>query len=139
VFLCGGQSNCQMTMSNCNNASSEISSANAFPDIRVFTVGQGTQSNTPLTRLSTIAQRWAVASNSSIGGPDWQYFSGLCWLFGKGIYDSLGGKVPIGLISNNWGGTQIQQWSSPSTCKQCIERAMPYKSLMRCHDCLLVQ
>ena len=35
--------------------------------------------------------------------------------FGKNVHDSLGGKVPVGLISNNWGGTKVEQWMPAQT------------------------
>ena len=31
--------------------------------------------------------------------------SAIGYFFGRGIYNALGGAVPIGLVSNNWGGT----------------------------------
>ena len=36
------------------NATAEANKANDYPDIRLFSVGQGTQSNTPLTNLATV-------------------------------------------------------------------------------------
>jgi len=85
----------------------------------VFTVGQGTSSNDPLQTLKTIEQAWAVGSTSSVGGPDWGYQTAVGWLFSRQIFDSIGKNVPIGLINNNWGGTTIQQWSSPEALKAC--------------------
>ena len=88
------------------NSTQEAAAANAYPDIRLFTVGQGTSSKTPLTDLKTIEQVWARANQTTVsGGGGFGYFSAVCWFFGKGIHDGLGGAVPIGLISNNWGGT----------------------------------
>lgn len=46
-------------------------------------------------------------------------FSAVCWLFGRNVYDALGGTVPIGLISSNWGGTIIQAWSTNATNALC--------------------
>ena len=28
----------------------------------------------------------------------------------RDLHDALGGEVPIGLISSNWGGTPVQAW-----------------------------
>lgn len=119
VYICGGQSNMQFTVSNGFNATAEIAAANNYPDIRVTTVGQGTTSYTPLTQLATIAQPWTVANASSIGVGNWSEFSAVCWFFGRDLHDALGGSVPIGLISNNWGGTRVEAWSSPDALKTC--------------------
>jgi len=122
VFICGGQSNMQFAMGAITNASVEKQLANNYPTIRLFTVGQKTKSNTPLNDLQTIEQNWSVASNVSIvGGGGFGWFSAVCWIFGRTISDSLSptGDVPIGLISNNWGGTPVESWSTPDAYKAC--------------------
>jgi hypothetical protein len=37
----------------------------------------------------------------------------------RDIHDALGGTVPIGLISSNWGGTQVQQWQPLESMVDC--------------------
>ena len=116
------RSNMQFTLtSNAGvpNATAEIALANSYPNIRVFTVGDGTSSAAPLKELNTTSQQWSVAANTSIGGPGWDYMSAVCWFTYRDVYDALGGSVPQGLISNNWGGTPIQHWSSPDALKVC--------------------
>lgn len=84
------------------NSSAEAQAANNYPDIRLFTVGQGTNT---LVRdnLVTIEQTWGVASNVTVSGNGgFGYMSAVCWLFGKAIYDNSPSHFPIGLISNNW-------------------------------------
>jgi len=117
VWICSGQSNMQFTVSLAFNASAEIADADKYPNIRLFTVGQGTTSPTPLVELATIEQYWAVASSKSVGGNDWGYFSAVCWFFGKRLYQEL--NIPIGLVNTNWGGTVIQAWSSPKALTEC--------------------
>jgi sialate O-acetylesterase len=117
VYIASGQSNMQFTVSLANNASNEEASADSYPNIRVFSVGDGTSSTTPLTQLTTILQRWAASSRASVGGPDWQYQTAVGWFFARGVYNSQ--KVPIGLINNNWGGTNINQWSSATANQKC--------------------
>jgi hypothetical protein len=56
------------------NATAEIQAANNYPNIRVFTVGQGTTSYTPLNDLVTVSQPWVAASNTSIGAGNWTEF-----------------------------------------------------------------
>ncbi|CAE8633239.1 unnamed protein product [Polarella glacialis] len=120
VYVCGGQSNMQFSMQANENAAAYIKEADSFPDIRLFTVGQKTSSVVPLVDLQTVLQNWSLASSKSISNGDgFGYFSAVCWFFGKGVYKGLGGKVPIGLVSSNWGGTRDEQWMSPSTSLPC--------------------
>jgi len=118
VWFCSGQSNMQMTVHAGFNATIEIAKAVSYPQIRVVTVGQESVSSTPESNLLTIEQQWSVASQSSIGGGDWAYFSAVCWFFGKNLADSNPG-LPIGLISSNWGGTIIQAWMSGEALAKC--------------------
>lgn len=46
-----------------------------------------------------------------------QRFSAVCWFYGRDVYDQY--KVPMGLVSSNWGGTPDEAWSSPDALKQC--------------------
>jgi len=117
VYFCSGQSNMQFTVDSAYNATTEVAEANNYPNIRVFTVGQGTWSFTALPYLNTIEQTWSVASSSSIGGGNWTYMSALCWFTGRDIYNIV--KIPIGLVSSNWGGTLVQAWSSPTALPLC--------------------
>lgn len=122
VYICGGQSNMVFAMGSVTNVTAERQLANNYPTIRLFTVGQKTSSRTPLRDLQTIEQNWTVANNVSIaGGGRFGFFSAVCWFFGRQISDALSptGDVPIGLISNNWGGTVIESWSTPDAFKAC--------------------
>lgn len=98
VYICSGQSNMQFSVPAMTNSSAEANRANDYPAIRLFTVGQGTSSKTPLTDLKTVSQPWAVANNVSVsGGGSFGHFSAVCWIFGRDIFDGLGGSVPIGV------------------------------------------
>lgn len=120
VYLCGGQSNMQFAMPAIENAAAEAKRADAYPLIRLFTVGQKTSSTTPLDDLQTIEQRWSVANHTSIGGKGgFGYFSAVCWIFGRTVFDELGGKVPLGLVSNNWGGTPVESWTTQEALTKC--------------------
>lgn len=55
-----------------------------------------------------------VAASLGHGG---EYFSAICWLYGKYLYQRLG--YPIGLIVSAWGGTPIQPWMSADALKTC--------------------
>eukprot|EP01102_Stenamoeba_stenopodia_P007032 TRINITY_DN1964_c0_g1_i2.p1 TRINITY_DN1964_c0_g1~~TRINITY_DN1964_c0_g1_i2.p1 ORF type:complete len:561 (+),score=125.97 TRINITY_DN1964_c0_g1_i2:142-1683(+) len=124
VYICGGQSNMQFTVSEAFNASTEIQDANNYPNIRLFTVGQGTYSNVSLANLATVEQPWSVASNTSVGGDDWAYFSAVCWFFVRDVYEAE--QIPIGAFSSNWGGTVVQAWSSSDAIDACDSSVDPY-------------
>ncbi|XP_069138669.1 sialate O-acetylesterase-like [Argopecten irradians] len=122
VWICSGQSNMEFTVRMGDNATEEIQDANNYPHIRVFTVNQRAGSDIPLsdfTIKNSIKQYWSVASSDSIGGTDveWGYFSAVCWLYGKYLYQKLG--YPIGLVNTCWGGTPVEAWSSPDALLKC--------------------
>jgi sialate O-acetylesterase len=108
----------QLTVSLIYNGTEEIANAGNFPKIRIFTTSQ-ISSPTPVEELLGILLNWSVASPKSVGGPDWQYMSAVCWLYGRMIHQALGGR-PIGLIATSWSGTLIELW-------------MPSKALLDCN------
>ena len=108
VYICGGQSNMEFAMPAQTDGKDEAAQGDHYPHIRVFTVGKGTRSSTPLPDLQTITQTWSVAGSHSLLEPTggWGYFSAVCWFFGNQESEGLGNQVPLGLISSNWGGTK---------------------------------
>ncbi|KAL3892624.1 MAG: hypothetical protein SGPRY_014949 [Prymnesium sp.] len=124
VYLCGGQSNMQFSAAGMENATEEIARANKYPLIRLFTVGQKTKSREPLSDLQTVEEGWSVASAKAVGNGTFTYFSAVCWVFGREVFDALDGEVPIGLISNNWGGTPVESWTTPEVLKACQSKTV---------------
>jgi sialate O-acetylesterase len=116
VWLCSGQSNMEFTTIQMLGAQKEIADANNYPNIRLMTAYEE-ESSTPLDDLLRVQQNWTSASNVSVGGPAWAYFSAVCWLYGKNIHKALG--VPIGLVATDWGGTPVEAWSSPAALAKC--------------------
>jgi len=141
VYLCGGQSNMEYGMPAVTNMTIEKQDANNYPHIRFFSVGHATQSSTPLRDLQTVWEPWQVASNTSIckdfsaHAHLFSTFSAVCWLAGKRLSDALTQMssasnesnvvVPIGLISNNWGGTKVEVWTPAKTYETCNGTAPP--------------
>ena len=121
VYVCGGQSNMQFSLGGNENATFFANEANNYPNIRLFTVGQGTESpGVPLNDLKTIEQVWTRTSSTTVtDGSAFNYFSAVCYFFGKTVSDSMNHTVPIGLISNNWGGTKVEQWLEPASTQLC--------------------
>ena len=107
----------QLTVGMIHNATEEIAHADKYPKIRVFTAALK-ESETPIEELLGIVLNWSPASRASIGGPDWQHMSAVCWLYGRMIHVALDGR-PIGLIATSFGGTVIEHWTPPQVIQDC--------------------
>ncbi|NXT22793.1 SIAE acetylesterase, partial [Syrrhaptes paradoxus] len=61
------------------------------------------------------------------------YFSAVCWLLGRLLYDTL--RYPVGLLQAAWGGTPIEAWSSPRALRACglPEDVARWENLQRKH------
>lgn len=101
VFVCGGQSNMEWPMSRVNNAEQELQDAN-YPSIRLFTV-QREIADHKMDDLA--AGAWSLANAETAAD-----FSAIGFLTARNLFKSYG--VPIGLIDNSWGGTNIMGWMS---------------------------
>jgi sialate O-acetylesterase len=118
LWMCGGQSNMELTVSQAFNASVEIARASESPLVRLFTVGQEyIDGEREYRQLRSIWQDWSVASPHAIGAGNWTVFSAACWFFGRALQEKL--QVPVGLVSNNWGGTSVQTWMSADAIQTC--------------------
>lgn len=66
------------------NSTTETADANNYPLIRLFSVGQGTSSKTPLTNLVTIQEKWSVTNATSVNnGEGFGIFSAVCYIYGR--------------------------------------------------------
>ena len=82
---------------------------------KLVLLGKTNTKKKELSDLQTVLQPWTVANQLSLYSQGDKYFafgffSSTCWFFGKQVADGLDNQVPIGLISNNWGGTEIELW-----------------------------
>lgn len=121
VFICGGQSNMQMSMSGIFNATQEIAAAN-YPNIRIFTVGDKTSVDPLPDFMTDVVQQWVPVTPESISsGPtdDFVVFSAICYFFARDLQAVLGKDTPIGAISDNWSGTCLQEWALPEINQAC--------------------
>jgi sialate O-acetylesterase len=117
VWICSGQSNMEFTVIRSVNGQEEAKSA-VFPEIRLFDV----------------PNRVAFKPAEDVSGGEWKEcspatvadFSAVGYFFGRNLFQEL--KVPIGLISTNWGGTLIESWTSDDALytvpekKQSVDR-----------------
>eukprot|EP00040_Diaphanoeca_grandis_P000415 m.15371 g.15371 ORF g.15371 m.15371 type:complete len:549 (-) comp10546_c0_seq1:156-1802(-) len=120
VILCSGQSNVDLiSVSKSFNASAEVVAAVAFKNVRIFrslTVG----SDIPLVDLPTPTQVWTAPTSSTINA-----FSGVCWFAARDLYQTLGGKIPIGVVQSAAGGTAVRNWAPTEALAKCPQ---PYNS-----------
>lgn len=106
VWVCSGQSNMQWTMNNTHEADKDIAAAN-YPEIRLFTVPR----KTALVPMDDIESgEWVECSPATV-----ENFSAVGYFFGKNIHEAV--DVPVGLISSNWGGTNVETWTSAEMCQ----------------------
>lgn len=105
VWLCGGQSNMELTMRRVKNRFPEDMTA-TNEAIRQFFVPQDTDFQGPRDTLS--GGRWAALTAESV----WD-FSAVGYFFAKRIHASQ--RVPIGLLYAAAGGTPIQAWMRRET------------------------
>lgn len=98
VWMCSGQSNMEWTIRNSNEASLEVATAN-YPEIRIVQLPHvGTQDP-----KDDFKGEWVVVSPKTIAR-----YSAVGYFFGRRLYHAL--DVPIGLIDNNWGGSNALAW-----------------------------
>uniref|UniRef100_A0A8C5JHU8 Sialic acid acetylesterase n=1 Tax=Junco hyemalis TaxID=40217 RepID=A0A8C5JHU8_JUNHY len=116
VWLCSGQSNMAMTVLQVANASQELAAAARYPYVRVFAAAPA-RSSVELEDLEQIDLPWSIPTAEILGHGNFTYFSAVCWLLGRSLYDALG--TPIGLVEVAWGGTPIEAWSSRRVLQAC--------------------
>eukprot|EP00750_Incisomonas_marina_P009528 INCI16034.8.p1 GENE.INCI16034.8~~INCI16034.8.p1 ORF type:complete len:299 (+),score=45.40 INCI16034.8:242-1138(+) len=116
VFLCSGQSNMEFSTNDAFNATEEIADSVNYPDLRLYTI-KDTAADTPqYDGVSKAPYQWGVSGPNAfvpVGGSAFSYFSATCYFFGRDLYKSLDGKVPIGLVASDWGGQTVEAFSSP--------------------------
>ncbi|NWV84443.1 SIAE acetylesterase, partial [Dasyornis broadbenti] len=116
VWLCSGQSNMAMTVLQVANASQELAAATRYPYVRIFAAAPA-HSDVELEDLERIDLPWSIPSAENLGHGNFTYFSAVCWLLGRSLYEALGS--PIGLVEVAWGGTPIEAWSSRRALQAC--------------------
>jgi sialate O-acetylesterase len=102
VWFASGQSNMELQVSGCNDATAEIAAANNQM-IREFRIPK-TLNNEPSDIVPT-SSAWSPATKAFVGN-----FSATAYYFAKNLYADL--NIPIGIINASYGGSRIEAWMS---------------------------
>ncbi|HEY2647543.1 MAG TPA: sialate O-acetylesterase, partial [Puia sp.] len=101
VWLCSGQSNMQFMVKQAIHAKYEMHRANN-PLIRQLTI-PNKLSFKPEEFIDTAV--WTLSTPETTGD-----FTAVGYFFAREIYEKL--HVPVGLIYDNWGGSNVESWIS---------------------------
>jgi len=113
VLMCAGQSNMDMTVNwpkfHADNGTAECEAAGLYTGgISLKTVaGRG---NLGVNR----SKHWFAVTPETL-----TYYSAMCWYTGKALYEHHRGKVPIGLIQGENGGTPIEKFITTESVARC--------------------
>jgi sialate O-acetylesterase len=101
VWICSGQSNMEFVVQNANNAKEEIANSTNVP-VRQFKVATqvALQPSDDITKAE-----WVAASPQTVGN-----FTAVGYFFARELAQQL--HVTIGLVNDNWGGSQVESWIS---------------------------
>lgn len=129
VWLCSGQSNMTMPLAGwgkqyVENAQKELKTAN-YPKIRHLTVKE-TLSAIPQNNCQVV-DSWHTAVKPYINS-----FSAVGYFFGKAIYNEV--NIPIGLISSNWAGTNIEAFMSHEAILQQPEMSIIFEKFFKKYE-----
>ncbi len=103
VWICSGQSNMEWRMKWLGDKyKTEMETANN-PNIRLIDIAD--KYNVQVREDAKINKNWAGVNPENL--PE---FSAVAYFFAKNLYEKY--KVPIGLISSEWGGTVAEAWIS---------------------------
>jgi sialate O-acetylesterase len=99
VWIAGGQSNMEFTFRMLGGVNLDSARKAIFPDIRLMSWrGDG---------------KWRPCDTTSV-----MDFSAVGYYFAKMIHQTQ--KIPIGVISSNVGGTEVERWMDPATLKEIL-------------------
>jgi sialate O-acetylesterase len=116
VWICSGQSNMEWSVAQSDNFQHEKNTSN-IPFIRQIKVDKSTNFEPQKDIFGGV---WKVSDSTTVGD-----FTGVGYFFAKKMFQENG--IPIGLINNAWGGTNIETWIS----KEALNTDAYFRDLMQ--------
>jgi len=117
VWLCGGQSNMQVSLRSARNGEEEINRAN-YPEIRFFTVAAH-----PAYHHTYVPQgSWKVVTPETS-----DRVSAVAYYFARKVQQEI--HIPIGLVVDALGGTPAEAWTSAAALRSLKDFDVPLAEL----------
>jgi sialate O-acetylesterase len=119
VWLCGGQSNMEVSLRMAANGDAEVKAAN-YPEIRFFEVRGGPAYHP----RQVIGGEWNVVTPETAAR-----ISSVAYYFARRVQQDI--HVPIGLVVDAVGGTPAESWASAAALKPLGDFDVPLAELAR--------
>jgi len=117
VWLCGGQSNMEVSLRVARNGAADIKAAN-YPQIRFFTVA----SHVSYHHTDVVEGDWKVVSPDTAAR-----LSAVAFYFARKLQSEI--HVPIGLVVDAVGGTPAEAWTSADALRPLHDFDVPLAEL----------
>ncbi|MGA7895058.1 MAG: sialate O-acetylesterase, partial [Candidatus Sulfotelmatobacter sp.] len=117
VWLCGGQSNMQVSLRFAKNGEEEVKAAN-FPEIRFFSVAP----HSAYHHTDVVAGSWKGVSPETA-----DQVSAVAFYFARKVQREI--HVPIGLVVDALGGTPAEAWTSTAALRPLKDFDVPLTEL----------
>ena len=119
VWLCGGQSNMEVSLRMAQNGAKEVEAAD-YPDIRFFEVVGGPAYHPK----QVIGGQWNMVTQETAAR-----ISSVAYYFARRVQQDI--HVPIGLVVDAVGGTPAEAWASATALKPLGDFDVPLAELAR--------
>jgi sialate O-acetylesterase len=119
VWLCGGQSNMQVSLSSARKGDEEVKAAN-YPQIRFFTVAP----HSAYHHTDIVQGRWKVVTSETA-----DRISAVAYYFARKVQQEI--HVPIGIVVDCLGGTAAEAWTSAAALEQLKDFDIPLAELKK--------
>ena len=106
VWICSGQSNMQMPVSQVLHQAEEVAAAD-HPLVRLVTVPRVASD----FLVDDVDLTWKTCTPETVAS-----FSATAYFFARHLHREL--DVPVGVVDSSWGGTQIAPWTAPAGFQQ---------------------